>query len=76
MKQNKNNQSTKPLYVRVICWILIILMISSAIYYTIWGIQALFSSLFAGNSAETKTAALPRDPIAVTVLSDTESLTL
>jgi hypothetical protein len=51
-------------------------MISSAIYYTIWGIQALFSSLFAGSSAETKTAALPRDPIAVTVLSDTESLTL
>lgn len=75
MKQNKNT-SEKPLYVRVICWILIILMVSSAIYYVIWGIQSLVSMIFTGSTAETKTASLPRDPVAVSVLADSDALTL
>ena len=75
MKQNKNT-SEKPLYVRVICWILIILMVSSAIYYVIWGIQSLVSMIFTGTPAVTKTASLPRDPVAVTALSTGDPLTL
>ena len=44
--KNNQNESTHPLYVRVICWILIILMVSGAIFYTISGLQALFSAIF------------------------------
>jgi len=75
MKQQKNNQSTRPLYVRVICWILIILMISSAIYYTILGVQALFSSLFADGGAETQTKVyhlIPTDEAPTDYLSAAE----
>ena len=48
--------SNHPLFVRVICWILILLMVAGAIYYTIMGLQALFAS-FAKDAP--KTASLP-----------------
>ena len=57
MKQN-NHPEKRPLYVRVICWILIILLLTSAIYYTIWGLSALISAI-RGDGAETKSASLP-----------------
>ena len=62
MKQQ--NTSSRPLFVRVICWILIILLLASAIYYTIWGLQALISS-FLGDGEETKSAALPTPTVTV-----------
>ena len=43
MKTQK--KSTRPLYVRVLCWVLIALMLSGAAYYTIWGLQLFFASL-------------------------------
>ena len=43
MKQQKNDAS-RPMYVRVLCWILIILMVASALYTVAIGIQSLMES--------------------------------
>ena len=44
----KTKTPSRPLFVRAICWVLVILMVGSAAYTTIWGISELISSLLAG----------------------------
>ena len=61
MKQQK--KENRPLYVRVVCWILIILLLASAIYYTIWGLESIVSSFLDDGEETKKSASLPSSAV-------------
>lgn len=42
--KNNQHEARRKLLVRIVCGILVALMLSGALYYTIWGIASLFSA--------------------------------